>query len=849
MDADSLYEFGRHRSVGRVPGQRGSRVTRIGMPHAANRVLLMLGLLACLGAECLPCLAQDQALRVAINPDGRYSVGRSGSTGWAFTTGVAAQVDGRWLHSADYPQHAVKKSDAQGYLGAATEWQVIYSGLSGEPNLVYRLRAYSGEPYADIEVSVENGTAKTIHVEAIRSVDASNARIGDLDGPAAEDRVLSDSFSEDRPAMTIHDLGDAENQMHRAVGSQLIYNRRSRESLLLGALTSDRFLTILRLKVATAAGNEPSISGYEVDSTGTTEMAKENSLQQSPAEDRVELSLPVAPGGEMKSERLLMSVASDYHRQLETYGSLIRQIHNARISAPPLMGWWSWTAFYFGLNEGAALTNAQWEAEHLKSYGYDVFHIDEGYQYARGEYTTANAPLFPHGLGPLEYKARGLGLVPGIWTAPFEVSERSWIYEHHPEWLVKNAKGTPIHAGIVVDNKDRLFILDTTNPEAQEYLRNTYSTLVREWGVHYIKMDFMDDSAIEGYYYKPNTTALEAQRIGLKIIRDTVGDDVYLDKDGSPMMNPVGFVDYGRISQDTGHTFEASKEAATGIAARYYMNRNFFVADPDAFAVSTQTISDQSWHESKHPATLEEARVAMALAAVSGGMLEIGDNLPSLQKSPERIALLENEDLIDMVRLGRASSPVDLMSYSAQDGQPSVFYLKESDRQSVLTVFNWTEKSAEHKIELASLGLPNNGHYLVTDALESKETPESSSDAVTISLASHSVRVLKIIDTSVPEAAPVVALDHPSGGAAGETLSFAAQSNGSNPVISYRWDFGDGVKLEGSKVSHAWTEPGDYAVHVTAKGLTGQTADEELRIHIAGYMSTTFEPSKNKRLP
>ena len=86
------------------------------------------------------------------------------------------------------------------------------------------------------------------------------------------------------------------------------------------------------------------------------------------------------------------------------------------------MGWWSWTAFYFGLNEGAALTNATWEAEHLKRFGYDVFHIDEGYQYARGEYTTPDAAMFPHGLAPLEYKVRGLGLTPGIWTAPFEVS-------------------------------------------------------------------------------------------------------------------------------------------------------------------------------------------------------------------------------------------------------------------------------------------------------------------------------------------------------------------------------------------------------------------------------------------
>jgi alpha-galactosidase len=46
--------------------------------------------------------------------------------------------------------------------------------------------------------------------------------------------------------------------------------------------------------------------------------------------------------------------------------------------------------------------------------------------------------------------------MPGIWTAPFEVSERSSVYVHHPDWLVKNAQGQPIHAGFVVRQRDPL---------------------------------------------------------------------------------------------------------------------------------------------------------------------------------------------------------------------------------------------------------------------------------------------------------------------------------------------------------------------------------------------------------
>jgi hypothetical protein len=56
----------------------------------------------------------------------------------------------------------------------------------------------------------------------------------------------------------------------------------------------------------------------------------------------------------------------------------------------------------FGLNQGAAMTDAQWLAQNLKCLGYDFFHIDEGYQYSRGDYATVEATLFPEGIGELE---------------------------------------------------------------------------------------------------------------------------------------------------------------------------------------------------------------------------------------------------------------------------------------------------------------------------------------------------------------------------------------------------------------------------------------------------------------
>ncbi len=759
-------------------------------------------------------------------------------------SGVGVEIDAKWLLSTQYPRHSVTEYRENTPIGPAHVWQVSSTGLRDRPDLIYRIKLLNDSTSVLLEVETRNSTPQILYVQAIRSMDADGL---DLGGSEEADRVLSDSFSEDRPAVAIHNLGDAPKNTHMAVGSQLVYNRESGLSFFLGALTSDRLLTFMNINVKREE-QRAHIQSYTVEATGTTDLQRTNSLAHAAPEDIVQLKLPLEPGTALHSEAIVIGVSNDYHAQLEQYGTWIKHLHHARVSAPSCMGWWSWTAYYFGLNEGAAWTNAQWLSEHLKHYGYHFFHIDEGYQFARGEYTTPNATLFPHGMVALERKVSGEGLVPGLWTAPFEVSERSWVYQQHPGWLVANAKGTPLQIGFVSGQNDRLYALDTTNPEAQEYLRRTYSTLKNAWGIRYIKLDFMDDTAVEGYYHKPNTTAIEAQRIGLEIIRAAVGDDVLLDKDGSPMLNPVGIVDTGRISQDTGHTFSSTREAATGVAARYYMNRTFFVSDPDAFSVSRQFLKEQVWHGGVAPLTLNEGKASIALAAVAGGMFEIGDDLPRLTDEPDRLALIENEDLINMARMGRSSIPLDLMNYNAADEQPSVFYLKETPRQSILTVFNWTDKTRDHAITLSSLGLIG-GAYTVTNVFSHKVLPSATSSNLSIHLAAHSVVMLKIhsSDTSPPPTVQVVAPSEVHTGS--EVVMSVSAPRADAGIIGYTWDFGDGVETSGTVITHTFCSPGHYKVKVTAHGVEGVDGHAELFVQASGSINTLFTPSENHRYP
>ena len=822
------------------------------MSKRPRRLVFRVGLAIIAGTliVALPCVAQqltNDELFLTVNAqEGSYQLSLHDGQP-VLRSRVAAQVDHQWLRSSDYPRHQAAESTFDDDLGPGREVTVTCSGLDGKPDLVYVLQLYKQRPYGTVQVKVQNSAGQEVTVQAIRSVEAMGEPIINLGGGQSADRVLSDSFSEDWPDLVLYDLGGVPGGMHRGAGSQLIYNRESKQSLFLGALTSDRFLTLMHLK-AEGMGAKTKIASYTVESTGTTEIQKEFDLKDSSADDQVELSLPVKPGEDMVSERLMFEAGPDYHNQLLAYGDAVRRLHHARVSSETPIGWWSWTVYYGAINEGETLANGDWQAEHLKSLGYKYFQIDEGYQYARGEYTTSNAAQFPDGLRFVGHRLTGEGLTFGVWTAPFEVTSRAWIYEHHKDWLVHNAKGQPVPLGDVWDQKtDVLYALDTTHPGAQEYMRHTYRTLVREWGVRFIKLDFMDTTAIEGYHYRPNTTALEAQRIGLQVIRDAVGEEVILDKDGSPMLNPVGLVDTGRVSADTGHSFERTRNAASGIAARFYMHRNFFVNDPDAFNVTATHLMERANERSS--ISLGAAQASIALSAASGGMYEIGDDLLVLGSEKDRLALVENRELLNMAKVGQASTPLDLMTYAPEDEQPSIFFLRQGQRQAMLTVFNWTNTVRSHTIRLADLGLPASHTFAATDVLNQNETVTLVGGAARLeNQPPQSVKVIKLIDKSVAEAAPTVTAQVPAAANTGETINLSAQAEaGGVPAVAYHWDLGDGTSADGPKVSHAYTRAEDFTIRLTVDGVDGVPAHKNFSVKVTGNLRAHSNLTDNRR--
>ena len=140
------------------------------------------------------------------------------------------------------------------------------------------------------------------------------------------------------------------------------------------------------------------------------------------------------------------------------------------------------------------------------------------------------------------------------------------------------------------------------------------------------------------------------------MIRKAVGENVLLDKDGSPMLNLVGLVD-AAVSRRTRPLFRVRGTEAPGIAARFYMHRNLFLSDPDAFNVCRKVPAQRRRPGTPEPVgiTLQDAQVAIMLSAISGGMYEIGDDLPVLGTEKDRLALVGNGDLLAVAKLSQPS--------------------------------------------------------------------------------------------------------------------------------------------------------------------------------------------------
>ena len=128
----------------------------------------------------------------------------------------------------------------------------------------------------------------------------------------------------------------------------------------------------------------------------------------------------------------------------------------------------SWEGSYFSFTE-QVLHDMM---DGVKEMGGELFVLDDGWfgtgKYARDDVHrdkvglgdwVINPEKLPHGLVGLSDEAKKRGLQFGFWVEPEMVNTNSWLYEAHPEWVIRE-KNRPVNVG----RGGSETVLDYSNP-------------------------------------------------------------------------------------------------------------------------------------------------------------------------------------------------------------------------------------------------------------------------------------------------------------------------------------------------------------------------------------------------
>ncbi len=355
-------------------------------------------------------------------------------------------------------------------------------------------------------------------------------------------------------------------------------------------------------------------------------------------------------------------------------------------------GWCSWYYYYTKIDQKIILDNLAKVRE--LNLPVEFFQIDDGYQKEIGDWLVPNEK-FPGGMRILADEIKRVGLKPGIWLAPFLVRKKSEFFRKYPEAILKDEKGKPVPAIYQpLWGLDATYALDITHPTSLAYLEKVFSTIVKEWGYPYLKLDFLFAGLLPGETYKKNLSPQARYMEAMQMIRKVVGKNTFLLGCGAPILPSVGFFDGMRISCDVApfwhpeklRTFLKDRNALCTETAlindltRASMHRNLWLNDPDCLLV----------RKKRNKMTEAQTKLMASVMAVSGGMLLVSDDLTKLEM--ERLQLLKKAFQLNSECQGYTPVPLGIFE---EDFPPALY-----NPSGYLGIWNSTEQTKTVQVPL-----------------------------------------------------------------------------------------------------------------------------------------------------
>ncbi len=498
--------------------------------------------------------------------------------------------------------------------------------------------------------------------------------------------------------------------------------------LLVGFLSAENFLSQVKLQVESFEENK-----YKLCANCETE---EYLLQ---------------PGEEITSGPLVMNFLDDKFFCLQKYAKKVGKNMSALSGNISPVGWCSWYYYFNKITECEILKNLEILKNIKEELPLSFVQIDDGYQKDIGDWLETNNK-FPRGMKYIADKIVESGFLPGLWVAPFIVRPSSSVFKEHHEWVLKDEKGRPVLAGVNPLWGGKYFALDLTHPGVEEYLRNTFKTIAQESGYKFLKLDFIFAGALPGKHYHKNTTRVQAYRRGLQIIREAVGDEVFILGCGAPIFPSIGLVNGMRISGDVdpswvhwsgkivGDDFTIScRNAIKNTITRYFTHNIFWCNDPDCIMVRGD----------KTKLNQEEIKTLVSVAGLSGGIFLSSDNFITLER--ERLKYLQH-------CLPPAHSKITPLDIFSNDFPSYLLYEFEKNKTNwnILGMINWDKRAKNMEISTEQLKI-NKKYYLYN--FWRKEISEVK-DKIIIKVPPHGCSLLRLLpsEEDIPTVIPTFSL-------------------------------------------------------------------------------------------
>ena len=307
------------------------------------------------------------------------------------------------------------------------------------------------------------------------------------------------------------------------------------------------------------------------------------------------------------------------------------------------VGWSTWDYFFTSATEVDVREQVDFiAADPVLKDKVQYIALDDGWQQREGDWRSGCR--YPSGLKELTRYIASKGYRAGIWIAPTRLHFLCGTVMRRNAFLSRDAVGDPIM-------DEDMYMLDPTNPDGEQFLRETF-TYLADCGFTFYKLDFISNVFKMERFYDCSAGPYDALAKLFRIVRETVPEGSHIMGCSLPYGMGDGFVDSRRTGLDIHNTYKHLIQCTEGYLPQFASNERIYRNDLDYLVVRGPDTSDDPVTNPINPAagrykaeptkrfrwrdgedfTYNEAKMWCGIMLMSGSSIFLGDKLTALNE-------------------------------------------------------------------------------------------------------------------------------------------------------------------------------------------------------------------------